>query len=56
MKEFTKALGTKQQLLTAYYSQTDGQIERINQEIGTFLQYYMNYQQCYKTRVWTDFD
>jgi len=37
MEEFTKALGTKRQLLTAYYSQTDGQIERINQEIGMFL-------------------
>ena len=30
MKEFTKALGTKRQLLTAYHPQTDGQIERIN--------------------------
>ena len=45
MEEFTKALGTKRQLSTAYYPQTDGQMERINQEIGTFLQYYMNYQQ-----------
>jgi len=45
MEEFTKALGIKRQLLTAYHPQTDGQMERINQEIGTFLQYYMNYQQ-----------
>jgi len=45
MEEFTKVLGTKKQLLTAYHPQTDGQTERINQEIGTFLQYYMNYQQ-----------
>jgi len=37
MKEFTKALGTKRQLSTAYHPQTDGQMERINQEIGTFL-------------------
>ena len=29
----------------AYYPQTDGQMERINQEIGKFLQYYVNYQQ-----------
>ena len=28
-----------------YHSQIDGQTERINQEIGTFLQYYVNYQQ-----------
>ena len=27
------------------YSQTDGQIEQINQKIGTFLRYYVNYQQ-----------
>ena len=37
MEEFTKALGTKRQLSTAYHPQTDGQMERINQEIGTFL-------------------
>jgi len=30
MEEFTKALGTKRQLSTAYHPQTDGQIERIN--------------------------
>ena len=45
MEEFTKALGTKRQLLMAYYLQTDGQTERINQEIGMFLQHYVNYQQ-----------
>jgi len=37
MEEFTKALGTKRQLSTAYQPQTDGQTERINQEIGIFL-------------------
>ena len=45
MEEFTKALGMKGQLLTAYHPQTDGQMERINQEIETFLRHYMNYQQ-----------
>ena len=45
MEEFTKVLGTKRKLSTAYHSQTDGQTERINQEIGTFLRHYMNYQQ-----------
>jgi len=45
MEEFTKALGTKKQLLTVYHPQIDGQTERINQEIGTFLQHYVNYQQ-----------
>ena len=37
MEEFTKALGTKRQLSIAYHLQTDGQMERINQEIGMFL-------------------
>jgi len=45
MGEFTKALGTKRQLSMAYHPQTDGQTERINQEIGTFLRHYVNYQQ-----------
>ena len=37
IEEFTKALGTKRQLLMAYHAQTDGQTERINQKIGAFL-------------------
>ena len=37
MEEFTKVLGTKRQLSTAYHPQIDGQIKRINQEIGMFL-------------------
>ena len=37
IEKFTKALGTKRQLSTAYHPQIDGQTERINQEIGTFL-------------------
>ena len=50
MEEFTKALETKRQLSIAYHSQTDGQMERINQEIRTFLWHYVNYQQD----NWTD--
>jgi len=45
IEELTKALGTKRQLLMAYHSQTDSQTEKINQEVGTFLQHYVNYQQ-----------
>ena len=45
MGELIKVLGTMRQLSTAYYPQTDGQTERINQEIGTFLRHYVNYQQ-----------
>ena len=37
MEKFTKALGTTRQLLITYHSQTDRQMERINQEVGTFL-------------------
>ena len=37
MEEFTKVLGTKKKLSIAYHPQTDGQTERINQEIGMFL-------------------
>ena len=50
MEEFTRVLGTKRKLSTAYYPQTDGQMERINQEIGKFLRHYVNYQQ----EDWTD--
>ena len=37
MEDFTRILGTKRKLSTAYHPQTDRQTERINQEIGTFL-------------------
>ena len=37
MEKLTKALGIKKMLSIAYYPQSDGQTERINQEIGTFL-------------------
>jgi len=50
MEEFTKVLGTKKQLSMAYHPQTDGQTGRMNQEIGTFLWHYVNYQQD----NWTD--
>ena len=43
IEKLIKALGTKKMLSMAYHSQTDGQTERINQEVGTFLWYYINY-------------
>ena len=45
IEDLAKALETKRMLLTVYHPQTDGQIERINQKIGTFLRHYINYQQ-----------
>jgi len=45
MEDLIKALETRKMLSTAYHPQTDGQIERINQEIGIFLRHYVNYQQ-----------
>ena len=37
MEDFTKVLGTRRKLSTAYHPQTNRQTERINQEIGMFL-------------------
>ena len=44
IEELTKILGMRKQLSMTYHPQTDGQIERINQEIEIFLWYYINYQ------------
>jgi len=45
MEKFMKVLRTMRQLSTAYYPQINRQTERINQEVETFLQHYINYQQ-----------
>jgi len=45
IEKLIKALGTKKMLLTMYHPQLDRQTEKINQEIETFLQHYINYQQ-----------
>jgi len=37
MEDLTKALRTKITLSMAYYSQIDGQTERINQKVEAFL-------------------
>jgi transposase InsO family protein len=45
MKELCNALGIERNLSTAYHPQTDGQTERINQKIETYLQSFNNYRQ-----------
>ena len=45
MGELCKALGIKRAMLTAYHPQTNGQIEKINQEVEVFLKHYINYKQ-----------
>jgi len=45
MEELCKALEIKKAISTAYYPQTNGQTERINQEIKVFLRHYINYKQ-----------
>jgi len=45
MEELCKALGIKRAMSTAYHPQTDGQTERINQEVEVFLRHYINYRQ-----------
>jgi len=45
MEELYKALGIKRAMSMAYHPQTDGQMERINQEVKVFLRHYINYRQ-----------
>jgi len=40
-----KTLGIKRAMSMAHHSQTNGQTERINQEVEVFLRYYINYRQ-----------
>ena len=44
-KELNKMLGIETKLSTAYYPQTDEQIERTNQELEQYLRIYVNYKQ-----------
>jgi hypothetical protein len=43
MRELCNALGIERNLSTAYHPPTDGQTEKINQEIKTYLQSFINY-------------
>ena len=45
MKKLNSLLGIQTKLLTAYYPQTDGQIERINQELEQYLRVFIDHRQ-----------
>jgi len=45
MKELNKLLEIQTKLLMAYHFQTDGQIERINQELKQYLRVFIDYRQ-----------
>ena len=45
MKSLNQALGITTALSTAYHPQTDGQTERVNQDIEQYLRLFVNYQQ-----------
>ena len=45
MKELNSLLGIQTSSSTAYYPQTDGQTERINQEVEQYLRLFINHRQ-----------
>ena len=45
MKEIYKLIGIEGNYMTAYHPQTNGRMERMNQEIEHYLQLYINYKQ-----------
>jgi len=45
MQELNKMLGIKSKLLMAFYSQTDRQIARVNQELEQYLRMFINHRQ-----------
>jgi transposase InsO family protein len=44
-REFTKILGADSRYSTAYHPQTDGQTERVNQELESYLRSYISFLQ-----------
>jgi len=44
-KELNKMLGIEMRLSTAFHSQTDGQMEQMNQELEQYLRFFVDYRQ-----------
>ena len=44
-KELNRMLGIEMKLSTSYHPQTDGQMERINQELEQYLQFFIDHKQ-----------
>jgi len=45
MRELNGILGIESKLPMAFHPQTDGQIERVNQELEQYLRMFINYRQ-----------
>jgi len=45
MRELNEMLGIKTKLPTAFHPQTDGQTERINQELEQYLRMFIDHRQ-----------
>jgi len=45
MKELNNLLGIQTKLSMAYYPQTDGQMEKVNQELEQYLRVFINHRQ-----------
>ena len=45
MKELNQMLGIDTKLLTAFHPQTDGQTERMNQELEQYLRMFIDHRQ-----------
>jgi len=45
MRELNRMLGIESKLSTAFYSQTNGQIERVNQELEQYLRMFIDHRQ-----------
>jgi len=50
MQELNRMLGIKSKLLTVFHPQTDGQMERVNQELEQYLRMFINHRQ----EQWSD--